>query len=249
MEKTRKTQNEKFADWLYSNPEFQKEIQEIRKSFGIPENGFSDKEKFRALFKKFQEKTSEILNNQGFTKKIDRLRAGLIMGKLSQKDCWAKIKFLERQVPQFALGQKIKNLRLKYKIPSSWYFPLFVHIWTREKGWVGSCIPGTFLLPDNLESEIKITVDANATLEDLKSVWPTVQKFQKRLKDYRGKKLRSPKNLERDSMVVQLRYKGLSYKHITEEINRIARDEKRFKSIGYEYVPKILRRYEVRGGR
>ncbi|MDO8466584.1 MAG: hypothetical protein Q7S83_00395 [bacterium] len=240
----KKTQSEKFADLLYSNPEFQKAVIIIRRRFGIPDPGFIKKDDRAEFIKKFSKESLSKASDPLLISRVRKLRQDYEAGKISRQKYLFTVRELEWVVPQFRIDREIKNLRAEFKISNHWDFVLLSHIISGEKHWSQSCVPGIFLIGDGPEAEIKITIDANATQKELLDIWPTIQEFQKRLPNYRGGKLRKLKNLERDSRIVEMRAKGMKDREITEEINRLYKGT----PVSYEYVPKILKRYKVRTG-
>ncbi len=240
----REPQNKKFADWLYSNPEFIEDVRKIRKNFNIPEGGFTDDRKIKGFLRKLSKDSEEKMEeNSEFFKKTKKIKKEYSLGKISKKDLMSGIKCLEKTVLQFAINQEIRDLRLKHKIPVKWYFSLYQHIIADEKHYTQSCVPGIFSLPGG-EAEIRIIVDANATLNDIKNIWPTIKEYQKQLNDYRKTKLRKQRNFKRNSNIMKLYSEGLSHNEIAQKINAVSKTKE---VIGYEYISKIIKRYKERG--
>ncbi len=239
----RKSQSEKFADWIYSNPKFQEDVKKIRVAFGVPKEGFKKKTDDDKFLKKIVSEAFKITEDPKFIEKRKHLYKKMLLGKITRDEWIKEARELEKKIPYFALGQEIEKLQLKHKISNHWHFALHQHIITGEKEWVIGCVPEIFSLPQG-GSEIRISVDENATLDDLKKVWPNVKEFQKQLKNYRNKKLRKPKKFSRDVRIVELYYQGLTHTEIMKEINDSTPSGD---IIGYEYVPKIIKRYKERG--
>ncbi len=238
-----KSQSEKFADWIYSNPNFQEDVKKIRVVFRIPKEGFKKKTDGDKFLKKIVSEAFKITEDPKFIEKRKHLYKKMLLDEITRNKWIEEVRELEKKVPYFALGQEIEKLQLKHKISNHWRFALHQHIIAGGKEWVIGCVPGIFSLPQG-GSEIRISVDENATLDDLKKVWPSVKEFQKQLKNYRNKKLRKPKRFSRDVKIVELHHQGLTHSGIMKKINDSTPSGD---IIGYEYVSKILKRYKARG--
>lgn len=239
----RKTQSQKFADLIFSNPEFKEDVVSIRCRFSIPDEGHKNEEDAKKFFHELSEASLKTTQASEHITKGKKLQGDYYSGNMGRRMYLLKIRELESNIPQFQMDEAIRKLSIRHKISRHWDYLLLIHIITGEKHWAGGCVPGIFTVGDGPQNEVKITVDANCTLDDLKAIWPSIQEFQKQLYDYRGgKRLRKLKNLERDSFIVGLALKGLNYRQIVKEVS------KKYKTVGYEYIPKILKRFKIKTG-
>ncbi|MDD5396946.1 MAG: hypothetical protein PHW24_02690 [Candidatus Moranbacteria bacterium] len=105
------------------------------------------------------------------------------------------------------------------------------------------------IYPDNWNAEqfVAIEIFPETTREDVINNWETIAKERDRLYGIKGKRMerfmRSEK-LERDLYIYELKKQGLSAKDV---VKNLTKDE-RFKNeiIGYEDVPKIIKRLKER---
>ena len=206
------------AKLLIANPEFKKEVKEIRNRFKIPQEGLNDQqnEKWHDDF--------YILGDEYFEKvwlkrspEIDRLKNAKKLKEANELQ-----KQLNDEAPINAFRIAVKTILKKYKLPLNWAHSIqrYILFNSIDLMW----LPGNVMINEEIDQDtnlikLSIGIDDSTTLEDIKKSWQTIKFHQKRLESYTKKKFQPIPNLDRDKRAYELEQKGKSIDEIGEIIN------------------------------
>lgn len=241
--------NRQLAHLMIKNHRFQEAIADLRKKLGMPSDGFTDQKSCQSYYNK---KAKEFKN-----KKLPDLRSRVgatILGKFG-----------------FYLISEIHVIlscrAFMYNLEKAVEYYLYYNELPEDDSYFLS-LPYCNDYPDEFSGKnikLAIIIDDSTTIEEVKSIWPQVmrqQRFRKLgmpikqtkkfdiknmfevLDSYKRKpQFKEMKNIERDELIVRLRKDGLSGKQIQRKIT-----DSGYGVIGYEYVSKIIKRYDVKRG-
>lgn len=240
--------NKQLAQLMIKNPRFQEAVSSIRKILGMPSNGFTDQKSYTSYYNK---KVKEFINKKiegipeyktKYSSKFDVYLQEKLHGLLLMTGLMAN---MEKFVEYYLYFNQLPD--------EDSYFT-----------WVPYCND----YPDELSgSQIKLAIVINdsTTIEEVKAIWPQIME-QQRLRKFmlpvnrkkeinvddlfdfvdsykRKTQFKEIKNMERDELIVNLKKEGLSAKNIQQKVREMG-----YGVIGYEYVSKIIKRYDTRTG-
>lgn len=240
--------NRQLASLMIKNPSFQANILYWRKSLGIPEDGFSDGKSYDVYFRKKEKEFENKKEDNKFN--YDKLYYGKYRVYFRIK----VQKILEESGFMHNMAEVTEYYLCFNELPNcdSFYLRLPYPINFEDE----------FADP---HTKLGIVIDHSTTLDEIKAAWPEImqeQVFRKaampihQLKEceledkydivekYKRKpQFREIKNMKRDELIIRLKEEGLSSKAIQRKIGKMG-----YGVIGYEYVSKIIKRYDARAG-
>lgn len=247
LNKIRK-RNRQLARLMVKNPRFQEKIAVARKTLGMPERGFADQKSFNLYYEKkvkeFENKTFDGVkyHEPRYSSKFDAFFRYTNHGVLLMNGLMANMeKFVE-------------------------YYLCFNELPEEDRyyTWAPYCTDFNDEFSDN-PIKLCIVIDDSTTIEEVKAVWPRVmeqQRIRKFMKPINHKKafdvdnlfdvvdsykrksqFKEIKNMERDELIIKLKSEGLSCTAIKKKLIEMG-----YKGINYEYVSKIIKRYNLRMG-
>ena len=137
----------------------------------------------------------------------------------------------------------VSNLRLKYKLSSSYQEPLRDFIEQENRAGLFSLPvelwPFNIVNPTNPKEDLTvICLNPETTITTLQKNWNRIRKEVIRLSSHKPLKASPRGNITRDIEIYQLRQDGKEYKEIASIINNKYLD----KTLGYQDVAKIIKR-------
>jgi hypothetical protein len=229
------------AQVLIDNPDFQKEILEIRKRSYIPISGIKTNEEsqnwhnnlldrdqayFEANWNKVSKKAKKLEKENKFTEAREAT------------------KLFNKNLPLNAFYHSIKMMLSKFRLPLGWEesvrrYALFNDI---NKMW----FTGNVVIKEEYDFDtglktLSIVIDDTTTLQDIKDSWSLIKEHQKRLQSYTKKKIQPIRKLDRDQRAYELEKEGKSLEEIADIINVEFND-----SMDYNYLKIVLNRYKKR---
>ncbi len=238
LKKNWKRYNQKL-DLLFDNPDFQKDIHEIREEFGIPPEGIADNEGSKQWEFDLCEKQDKFYREE-FPKYRDELKK-LQMGSdyVTYKNRSAEI---NNYAPLNRLGKVlIPNLIKKYNLAPSIKDTIRSYICHGNrclKVGLGIIIE-TLTDEDSGQGQVKIIIQEDTTLEDIKNRWSDVKFLQSKLRYRTRNKYQPIRNLELYKKAYQLK-KEKSYKQVAEILTKESND----RVFGITDVQDFVKRYK-----
>lgn len=231
------------AQLLMGRIDFQDDMKKLRAKWSIPKDGIKGNKASEAWHRWLNQITDEYQEKEWpqVRKKVIKLKTH---GEFSEGDKLEK-KF-NAAAPLNVFQTDIRWLIKKYRLPplmtdavrSYLLFNrahnLSSHPRVAIQHSVGS--NGAF-------GELYLIINADTTLEDIKSFWPMVKGLQKYQPDYRQAKRQPLKNLKRDQRAYELRESKKTYG----EIAKILSQEYK-KIFTYSDIPSLIKRHKKRLG-
>ncbi|MDD5552073.1 MAG: hypothetical protein PHI88_02885 [Candidatus Pacebacteria bacterium] len=115
---------------LSENKEFKQEIQEIRKKFKIPKDGFKENKDAEEWFQKLEKKSDKIMDNETFNLKERTLFEKKRKGEFETNTNFEKIlnSFKRKNIPLIDFQETVKDIIRKYKLPNNFYDAIRLYI-------------------------------------------------------------------------------------------------------------------------
>lgn len=240
--------NKQLAQLLIKNPRFQNTIKKAREKLGIPVDGFSDQKSFDSYYK---QKEKEFKN-----KKLDKKSK-------SGTDFFGKFGLhLKTEIHGcLSIDGLLFNMEKFFE-----HYLFFNEM--PEDDSIYFRLPYCTDYPDEFSKryiKLSIIIDDSTTIEEIKAVWPRVMVLQrerkflipvnqkkeidpdtylKMVESYKRKpQFKEIKNMGRDELIVKLKKNGLTCTAIRQKLKELG-----YGSVNYEYVSKIIERYNKRIG-
>jgi hypothetical protein len=231
------------AQLIMANPNFQKEVLEIRRKFKIPLQGFKDEklnEKWHDDFYASGDKYFETVW-QKRSPEIAKLRAAKKFREANELQ-----KQLNQETPINALRIAVKKILKEYKLPLNWEHSIhrLILFNSIDLMW----LPGNVTIKEEMDQDtdlvkLFIGIDDSTTLEDIRRAWPIIKFHQKKLESYTKKKFQPIKNFERDQEVYNLKQSGKSYNEIADKLSK-----KYNKVVSSEDIASYIKRHKQKTG-
>lgn len=230
---------------LISQPQFQKDILELRGKWNIPSDGLKNADEIESWFHQLYE-DSDKYSDETWPKyrlefeKLRRDRKFLEREKLNKK--------LNDENPINAFRIDIKSLVKKHNLAPRWHDAIKGYLLSNTQDGMSMFLGISIRIErdeDNGLEELLLHIPEDTTLPDMEKFWPWVRLHLKRLSYRKQEKFQPLKNLERDKRIFELAEQDMSYNDIAETIKK---DFKVSDNFGYDSVSRILSRYRERIG-
>ena len=238
LKKDWKRYNQKLS-LLFENPDFQKDIREIRKEFGLPVEGIADdggRKKFEFDLYEKQDK----FYREEFPKYRDELN------KLQKDNNFVAYKNRSAEINNYAplnrLGKVlVPSLIKKYNLTPSIKDMIRSYICHGDRCFkVGlGIIIESLTDEDSGQGQVKIIIQEDTTLEDIKHCWSDVKFLQSKLRYRTHSKFQPIRNLELYKRAYQLKQEK-SYKQVAEILTKESND----RVFGITDVQDFVKRYK-----
>ena len=223
---------------LVSKPSFVDAIVVLRKKWEIPVQGIQSQNELDKWYQNLNGATE-----QYFDKQLPIKRQELV--EVRKKGNFAehtkiKDKF-NNEVPRNAFLRDIKRLTREQNLSPRWIDGIKRYLLFNNPDNMGIFIGPVISTSIDMEFDtetISLEIEANTTLEDIKSIWPSVMEAQSRLSYKKQKKFQPLRKFDRNKKAYELYQQGKKYREIADEFSKTG------KTIGEETVAKMIERYK-----
>ncbi len=226
-----------------ANPDFQKNVAEIRERFSIPQEGIKDNDQSEKWHHNFY-----LSNDEYFEKNISRIKIEeleLEKGK-KFKEAFNLRRQFNKDAPINALDICIKKILEKHRLPLGWHHSIqrYILFNNLDSMWIvgNVTVREDFDLDTDLV-QLSIGIDDSTRLEDIKKAWSRIKFHQKRLASYTKKKFQPIKNFDRDKEAYELSVSNKSNDEISDILS-----EKYDKNYTYVDVASFIKRHKQKIG-
>lgn len=231
---------------LVARPDFQTDIAQLRNKWNVPPDGIKEEDKIQEWYHWLDEETDKYFKEK-WPAQRSYLESLAKDGKLAEKE--ESRKQFNASAPLNAFQSDVGVLVNKYKLPQEWHNPVKRYLLFDSSHNLGVPLGNVSIQiawdDKTGRRQLSLILNADTTIEDIKSFWPQVMLEQARLRDKTTKKFQPIPNLDRDKRICELAEQGKSY----EDVATVIRGEFKVKStFGYDDVSKALHRYRKRLG-
>lgn len=203
-----------------SNPEFQRDISELRVLWKIPSDGLKTNEESEKWHNQHCEDSERYFDEVWLANrpKFETLR---------QEKKFLEVDKLKKELndanPVNALRKSIKNLLVKYRLAPRWESPVKMYLLSNQLQGMGmflGVVTRLELDEDNGLERLLIEINDDTTLDDVKRSWSWIKIQQNKLSYKKQKKFQPIRQFERDKMAFELNEQGKTLKEIADELGR-----------------------------
>jgi hypothetical protein len=229
---------------ILGNPYFKKDLILLREKFDIPQKGFDTTKEQWKWEKEVWAKQEKYYRTEG-AKHWQELEQLLKKDPLKYKARQDEINSL---APHNRFKADLAKLIIKYKLSHRDIDMIEPYVYYNNppelRLRLGPSIETTFD-PETDQRQIKILIDANTTISDIKTIWPNVMIHQKSLSYRRKNKVQPIPNLKMYKRAYELDQEGKTAQKVAEILN----DEfKGVTTVGYNDIADYLKRYKKHTG-
>ncbi len=235
------------AKVLFSRPDFQNDVLEIRKNayHPIPDNGFKDEIGANNLINEMVYANFEYFSQDGpFEQKIKALGINNLLGSRNTLDL-IKYKQIEEEMNNTAplnnFKKRVEDLIIKYKLAPKWQKPLEQYVLLNDINKIdfNTGIEAKMEIDKDRPKEIHLIIDGYTTLDDIKSFWPKIKEWQKKMPHRTQEKFQPLKKFELGKECSGLQEQGKKENEIADIIN-----EKYSSVYTYPDIARFIKRYK-----
>lgn len=207
---------------LISNPQFQKNILTLRKKWNIPKEDFSSPKDVEKWYRNLLKSTDEYFDIEWpkFRGKLLELKK---QGKIKKAE--KKQKKFNEKAPLNEFNDDIHKLISRHKISPKWDNFLRQYLLFNSAKNINISLSvriQTIWDEKTKTKQISLLIDENTTIEDIKTIWSTVNFFQSTLSYRKRKKFQPIKNriFKRDKRAYDLKQSNKTLKQIAEIMSK-----------------------------
>lgn len=213
------------AKIIIANPKFQEEVKLLREKWNIPKNGFlseTENENWHHWLSAISDEFLEKNDSNGREKDINDFN---------------------KKIPLNDFYQDVKILIIKYHLPQNWHESIKRYLMFNNIDLMG--IPGNVSIVTEFGKygSLMLEINADTTLEDIKSIWSWVKSEQKRLPD-KSIKFQPAPMFDIDKEAFELREIGNKMSEIADLIST----KFDLESYTYKSVSESIKRHKKRIG-
>lgn len=231
------------AKLLIARPDFQKDMLKLRQKWEIPKEGLKDEDENQQWRHNFNKSDDDFVKNEWpkYRKGLEKLEKH---GNFFEHE--KRLKEINSFAPLNAFRLDIKALIKKYRLPLRWESSLQRYLLFNDADnmslHIGITMSTTRDEDTNLDI-LRIEIEDDTTLEDIKASWKDIKHHQRKLNSRTQEKFQPIKNFERDKRAYELDHSGKMLKEIAVILNKEAGKE-------YEWsdVSKFIERHRKKLG-
>lgn len=232
---------------LMSRPDFQADIQALRKKWRIPETGLKTDQESEQWHRWRNELSNEFMETEWpvLARELWRMREGS-KTVANYRVFQEKEKEFNERIPINDFNKDIAALITKYKQSPRFKRSLFHYLLFNGTdhiyGPIGVSVRTTGGGIRNF-TEVLIGIEADTTLADIKAAWPMIKHAQKQLPSYQQEKFQPIRNFARDQRAYELKLAGKTYREIARTLTK-----EFVKIFSYADIPPLIKRHKKRLG-
>lgn len=230
---------------LVSRPDFQADIQALRKKWRIPAIGLKTDKESEEWYRWRDEFNDQFEKNEwpALSRKLWRMREGIKTAS-DYRAFKEKEKEYNERFPINDYNKDIARLISKYKQSPrlEWMLTHYLLFNKAEMyGPIGVSVRITGGDGRRYGTGVSIGIEADTTLADIKAAWPMVKHAQKKLVTYKQKKFQPIQNFDRDQYAYELKLQGKTSTAIASILKKEYGG-----SLLYSDIPKLIKRHKKR---